>query len=64
MFRIAVDVQLFQTLDKPKSSDVDEIAKATGVSSELLGKQSCFSAIIRIRSSDGCSFVQQESCGI
>lgn len=39
MFRIAVDVQLFQTLaDKPEPLGVDEIAKATGVSFELLGK--------------------------
>jgi hypothetical protein len=45
MFRVAVDVQLFQTLDKSESSDVDDIAKTTGVSSELLGKYFCFFAI-------------------
>lgn len=50
MFRVPVDVQLFQTLDKSKSLDVDEIAKATGVSSELLGEQSCLSAIITVDS--------------
>lgn len=38
MFRVAVDVQLFQTLDQSESLDIDEIAKATGVTSELLGK--------------------------
>ncbi|RAO66543.1 uncharacterized protein BHQ10_002555 [Talaromyces amestolkiae] len=36
MFRVAVHVQLFQALDKSESLDIDEIAKATGVTSELL----------------------------
>jgi hypothetical protein len=39
MFRIAVDVQLFQALnDNSESLDVGQGAKVTGMSSDLLGK--------------------------
>lgn len=40
MFRIAVEVKLFQILAaKPEASSVDQIAQESGVTPELLGKK-------------------------